>query len=253
MALAGGFRTVRRAQRGGIFFRLLFLACFAFFLFVIYLIRHPLLRLAGDFWVVDDGPAPSDAIIVIGDDNYNGDRAARAAALFKTGWAPRVVASGRGLRSYASVAELEQHDLAADGVPQDAIIRFEHRAENTREEALALRQLVSQRGWKRILVVTSNYHTRRSRYLAERQFPPGTTLRVVAAPDSAYDPQDWWHTRKGVKIFASECVAMLVSLWEMRDKDVQTRPVSLVGFVGGLYQLGIQSTIYSSLSLYYSS
>jgi uncharacterized SAM-binding protein YcdF (DUF218 family) len=222
MALAGGFRSSPNAQRGGIFFRLLFFLCFLFFLFVIYLVRHPLLRFAGDFWIVDDGPAPSDAIVVLGDDNYNGDRAARAAALFKGGWAPRVVASGRGLRSYAGIAELEQHDLAADGVPQDAIVRFDHRAENTREEAIALRQLVSQRGWKRILLVTSNYHTRRSRYIFARTLPSGTVLRVVPAPDSEYDPDRWWYTRRGVVIFSHELLGMVVTLWEMRHNDVQT-------------------------------
>ncbi|MGD0957674.1 MAG: YdcF family protein [Candidatus Acidiferrales bacterium] len=212
----------RGAQRGGIFFRLLFLLCFLVFLFGIYLVRHPLLRLAGDFWVVDDGPAPSDAIVVLGDDNYNGDRAARAAALFKAGWAPRAVASGRALRSYASIAELEQRDLVANGVPQDAIVRFDHRAEDTREEALALRQLVSQRGWKRILLVTSNYHTRRSRYIFARTLPPGTVLRVVPAADTEYDPDRWWYTRRGLVIFSHELLGMVVALWEMRHNDVQT-------------------------------
>jgi len=78
---------------------------------VIYLARHPLLRLAGSFWVVDDEPAKSDVIVILGDDNFSADRARRAAELFKLGFAPRVIASGRFLRPYASIAELEQHDL----------------------------------------------------------------------------------------------------------------------------------------------
>ncbi len=36
--------------------------------------------------------------------------------------------------------------------------------------------------------MTSNYHTRRSRYICERLFPAGTILRVVAARDSDYNP-----------------------------------------------------------------
>jgi uncharacterized SAM-binding protein YcdF (DUF218 family) len=243
MTIAGAFGPSRNAQGGGIFFRLLFYLCFLLFLFAIYLVRHPLLRLAGGFWVVDDGPAPSDVIVVLGDDNYSGDRAARASALFKAGWAPRVVASGRGLRSYASVAELEQHDLAADGVPQDAIVRFDHRAQDTREEAVALRQLVSQRGWKRILLVTSNYHTRRSRYILARTLPSGTVLRVVPAADAEYDPEKWWYTRRGVVIFSHELLDMVVALWEMRHNDVQTsdsasaRPA--IPSMANLYHRGI--------------
>lgn len=220
--------AARDPQRGGIFSRLVFLLCFLCLLFVLYLVRHPLLRLAGGFWIVDETPVPADAVVMLSDDNFNADRAARAAQLYKAGWAPRVVASGRYLRPYASIAELEEHDLADRGVPAAAIVRFAHHAENTKDEAAALAQLISSRGWKRILLVTSNYHTRRSRYLAEREFPPGTVLRVVAAPDSNYDPHSWWHTRNGLKIFSHECVGMLVSIWEMRHNDVQTSESGLV-------------------------
>lgn len=218
----------RDAQRGGIFFRLLFLLCFLFFLFVIYVARHPLLQFTGEFWIVDDGPAYSDAIVILGDDNYEGDRAARAAELFKAGWAPRVVASGHFLRPYASISELEERDLKNNGVPQDAIIRFEHHAGNTKEEAVALRQLILQRGWKRILLVTSNYHTRRSRYICARTFPAGAVLRVVPARDSEYDPDRWWKTRRGLVIFSHELAAMAVALWEMRHQDVQTTDSALL-------------------------
>lgn len=210
------------AEQGGIFFRLLLLLCFVCFLLALYLVRHPLLRLAGGFWIVDEAPLPADAIVILGDDNFNADRAARATELYKAGWAPRIVASGRYLRPYASIAELEEHDLIGRGVPQSAIVRFAHRAENTKDEAAALAQLISSHGWKRILLVTSNYHTRRSQYLAEREFPAGTVLRVLAAPDSDYDPHDWWRTRGGLKIFSHECVGIVVSMWEMRHKDVQT-------------------------------
>ena len=222
MAASPRFQFTRGSQRGGIFFRLLFLIFFLFLVFLVYLARHPLLRMAGGFWVVDEGPVASDAIVILGDDNYNGDRATRAAELLKAGWAPRIVASGRGLRSYASIAELEEHDLTDRGVPMTGIVRFAHRAENTRDEAAAISQLISSRGWKRIILVTSNYHTRRARYICERSFPAGTELRVVAARDSDFDPENWWRTRLGIKIFTHELVGMIVAMWEMRNSSVQT-------------------------------
>lgn len=210
------------SQRGGIFFRLLFLLCFLFMVFLLYLVRHPLLHLAGSFWIVDEGPVAADAIVILGDDNYRADRANRAAELIKAGWAPRVIASGRYLRPYASIAELEEKDLIARGVPQSAVVRFAHRAENTRDEAIAVSQFISSRGWKRIIVVTSNFHTRRSRYICERAFPAGTVLRVVAARDGDFDPANWWESRLGVKIFTHELVGMLVAMWEMRHEDART-------------------------------
>src|ERR1700690_1992818 len=138
------------SQRGGIVFRLLFLVFLIALVLAAYAARHPLLRLAGSFWVMDESPANSDAIVMLSDDNYNADRAARAAELFKSGLAPRVVASGRFLRPYASIAELEQRDLVERGVPAGAVVRLTHHAGNTREEAIAISQLLASRGWKRI-------------------------------------------------------------------------------------------------------
>ena len=232
-ACPGKSAAVRGPESGGIFFRFLFLVCFVCLLFALYLVRRPLLRLAGGFWIIDEAPLSADAIVILGDDNYNADRAARAAQLYKAGWAPRVVASGRYLRPYASIAELEEHDLTDRGVPKAAVVRFAHHAENTKDESAAIAQLISARGWKRILLVTSNYHTRRSRFLADREFPEGTILRVVAAPDSDYDPQAWWRTRAGLKIFGHECVGIVVAMWEMRHNDVQTSDVGVLSVATG--------------------
>jgi uncharacterized SAM-binding protein YcdF (DUF218 family) len=215
-------------QRGGILFRLLVLIFFLAVLFVLYLVRNPLLRLAGNFWVVDDPPAHADAIVVLSDDNYYGERAARAAELFKAGWAPRVIASGRNLRAYASIAELIQHDLMDRGVPAGAVVRFPNRAENTREEAAAVSEFVASHGWKRVVVVTSNYHTRRARYIYERLLPAGTSLGVSAAHDSEFDPSGWWRTRLGVKLFVRETGALLLAMWELRHNNVRTTEASLM-------------------------
>lgn len=239
---AGRDVDARHGQRGGIFFRLvclLFLTCFAF---VIYIARHPLMRVAGNFWVVDDGAAPSDAIVILGDDNYQGDRATRAAELLKAGWAPRIIASGRYLRPYASIAQLEQHDLIDRGVSAKDIVLLAHRANNTREEGEAIAQFISAHGWKRILVVTSNYHTRRARFILARVLPAGTEMRVLAARDSEYDPDNWWRTRLGTRLFFHESVGMVVAMWELRHRDVRTVRTEVAGDgfrgIGELYRFG---------------
>jgi uncharacterized SAM-binding protein YcdF (DUF218 family) len=217
-----GGMTAGKAQRGGIIFKFLLLCCFVAFLCALYLVRHPLMRVAGHMLVLDDSPRASDAVVMLGDDNYNGDRATRAAELLKAGWAPRVVASGRYLRPYISIADLEQHDLTNRGAPASAIVRFPNRAQNTREECTALSQLLAERGWKHILLVTSNYHTRRAGYICSRLLPPGTELHVVAAPDSQFNPDDWWQSRQGEKIFFHEVVGFAAAMWELRHTSVQT-------------------------------
>jgi uncharacterized SAM-binding protein YcdF (DUF218 family) len=212
----------REGQRGGIFSKLLFLIFVVVLVAILYLARRPILRYAGDFWIVDETPQVSDVIVILSDDNYGADRAARAAQLFKSGMAPRILASGRLLRPYAGIAELMEHDLKALGVPANAIVPVTHRATNTREEAFADSQAIAAHGWKKVLLVTSNYHTRRADYIFERALPAGTELRVVSAPDSEYDPNTWWHTRNGLKRFLYESAGYVVAMWEMRHSEVRT-------------------------------
>jgi uncharacterized SAM-binding protein YcdF (DUF218 family) len=104
-------------------------------------------------------------------------------------------------------------------VPAASIVKFPHRAANTREEAEALRVLAASRGWKRVLVVTSNYHARRTRFIFGRVFPPSVTLRVSAAHDSEFDPSQWWETRLGQKLLFNEVVGYVVAWWELRGKS----------------------------------
>lgn len=204
-----------KGEQGGVFFRLLALLVLLCVLAILYVIRRPILRAAGWFWVVDEPPQQSDVIIILSDDNFLAERASQAAALYRAGWAPRIIASGRQFRVYAGIAELMQHDLVDDGVPAAAVIRFEHRASDTRDEAKGLSSLLAQHGWRRVLLVTSNYHTRRARYICSHIFPPGTDLRVIASHDSEYDPNWWWESRKSVKTFFSETLGMMVAIWEM--------------------------------------
>lgn len=218
------FRSGRNPQWGGIFFRLILLLAIAAVLLLIYAVRHPLLGLAGEMLVVNERPQASDAIVILGDDNYQGQRAKRAAEILHEGWAPRIVCSGRYLRPYANIAQLEQHDLLEDGVPASAIVPFPNYGANTGEEALAVSQFLESHGWKRVIVVTSTYHTRRARYIYRHILPSGDELRVIAAPDSAYDPKNWWRSYDGADLFGHEVAGYFAAMWALRHHDfhVQT-------------------------------
>jgi uncharacterized SAM-binding protein YcdF (DUF218 family) len=209
---------MRRGEHGGIFFRLLFLFFFFGFLVLLFFVRHPLMRFAGQFWVVDEPAAKSDALIVLGDDNYAADRAFHAAELYREGIASVVVASGRMLRRNAGIAEVMQHDLESFGVPASSILPLAHRGGNTLEEAGEVAKLIHTRGWKRVVVVTSNYHARRARFIYGRILPPNISFRVSGARDSEFDPSRWWQTRQGQKLFFSELAGYLVARWELRSR-----------------------------------
>jgi uncharacterized SAM-binding protein YcdF (DUF218 family) len=224
---------VRRKGHGGIFFRLLLLIVFLGFCAFFYVIRHPLMRLAGEFWVLNDAATQSDVLIVLGDDNYAADRAARAAELYRMGLAPIIGASGRALRPYAGISEMMERDLETHGVPAGSIVKFSHRGENTREEAEALAGLIATRGWKRVLIVTSSYHARRARLIFERVLPSNISVHVSGAYDSEFDPPGWWETRQGRKLFLGEVLGYIVAWWELRGKPGRAAGATVLVVTGG--------------------
>lgn len=219
-----------RSQTGGILSSLISLLFVIVLCAVLYFARGPILRFAGETWVVEDPLDRADAIIVLSDDNFYADRATHAADLYRHGMAPIVVASGRRLRPYAGIAELMEHDLIERGVPKDKIVRISHNAENTREEAQALAQQALERKWRSVIVVTSNYHTRRARYIFLHVFPAQTQVRVSGAQDGDFDPQHWWQARKSLKEFTRELAGMAVAIWELwGERKVSTVTPAIVG------------------------
>jgi len=204
----------RNSERGGALINLIILLVLLVMCAVLYWARHPIMRFAGESWVIDEPAGHADALLLLGDDNFYADRATRAAEMVRHGVAPVVVESGRRLRPSAGIAELQEHDLIERGVPKDKLIRFPHDAESTLEEARGLARLCSERHFRSVIVVTSNYHARRARYIFGKVFSPAIAVSVAGAHDGDFDPEHWWEKRKSEELFVNELVGMMVAFRE---------------------------------------
>lgn len=104
----------------------------------------------------------------LGDMNQQADRLVHAVALYKSGKAAAIVVSGGS--AYGDRSEAEQiHDiLLIMGVPTSAII-LEPKSVNTHENAVNTAQLLRERGWTKVLLVTSAFHMPRAVALFEAQ------------------------------------------------------------------------------------
>src|SRR6267378_3938067 len=89
--------------------------------------------------------------------------------------------------------------------------------EDTLDKALA--RIVKERKWHSVMVVTSNFHTRRTRYIFLRVFPQSVEVRVASARDGDFDPEHWWEKRKSIKELTKEFAGMVVAVWELRGKS----------------------------------
>jgi uncharacterized SAM-binding protein YcdF (DUF218 family) len=65
-----------------------------------------------------------------------------------------------------------------------------------------------------LIIVTSSFHTRRSRFIFRDVLPSDLEIRIASATDSGFDPHSWWQSREGRKIFVRESLAWSLALWE---------------------------------------
>jgi hypothetical protein len=228
---------IPRREQGSAFVNLVVLLCIVVFFFLLYLVRHPILRYVGESWVIDEPSEHADALIVLGDDNFYGDRATRAAELSRREVAPVVVASGRRLRPSAGLAELIEHDLVERGVPKNKILRFDHTAANTIEEAKALAKLAAEKHWRSVIIVTSNYHARRVRYVYGKvfSFPNTIAVTVAGARDAEFDPDHWWEKRNSIRTLGHEVLGMLDAFWELHGRRSEASAGALFWSATGSY------------------
>jgi uncharacterized SAM-binding protein YcdF (DUF218 family) len=121
-----------------------------------------------------DGARRSQAIIVLGAAQYNGDpspvfqaRLDHAADLYKEGIAPVIVVTGGKLPG----DEFTEGGVGADylhtrGIPDDAILR-ETTSRNSWESLRASARFLQNRGITRVVLVSDPFHSLRIRLIAE--------------------------------------------------------------------------------------
>ena len=129
---------------------------------------------------VDNGPAQADAMVVLG--GGSAERPERAAELFKEHAAARIIVSGWG------DCEINRQLLIEDGVPAK-VIALETRSRTTRENAQFTVKLLREQKLRRVILVTSWYHSRRA-LACFRHYAPEITF--YSRPSYvAYARADW--------------------------------------------------------------
>lgn len=199
------------------------LAALAAVLLVVAAVAAPRL---GAWLVVEDPLQKADAIFVLGGTMF--ERPLEAVDLYHEGWAPRLLL----MRQIADFGEAEldrrgvtfqrEIDVQVDvltklGVPRPAIEILPPQ-NSTRDEADALFTAVVTNHWARVIVVTSQQHTRRARLVIGRRLAGTGSQAIMRA--SRYDRADvenWWRNRSTLRftLFESQ---RLIAYW-MRIAD----------------------------------
>jgi uncharacterized SAM-binding protein YcdF (DUF218 family) len=117
-------------------------------------------------WPAGHRPTSADAVVVLSGDF--GDRLAKALQLMRAGVAPTLVIDGEP--DYARMAELCVTDEPFE------VVCLRPEPDSTRMEARALGRLAADRGWRRVVVVTSRSHVTRAGLLVDRCVQGAVTM-----------------------------------------------------------------------------
>src|SRR2546423_1628512 len=161
-----------------------------------------------------------DAIVVLSGSSTYIERAAWAAKLYREGRAPLVVITNDGLISgwdnreerNPFYYELTTRRLQQQGVPADRIQLAPGLALGTYEESLLVRDYATAHNLKRLLIVTSAYHSRRALWSMRRACEgSGIEVGIDSAPPGWQTPSPWvwWRKRWGWKTVGGEYVKMI--------------------------------------------
>ena len=165
------------------------------------------------FIFLEDEPKPSDVIFIPG--NGHAEPSEHAAQLYRAGYAPLLLPSGRyaigsagfcgqksGSREYAGAFETEwqfmRHLLMENGVPEAAILR-EDEATYTYQNAICSRRRTDAEAItvRRAIICCMPVHARRSRMYYETLFPEAELL-VCPAPGTEMTRDTWMHEPEGI-------------------------------------------------------
>jgi uncharacterized SAM-binding protein YcdF (DUF218 family) len=171
------------------------------------------------FLIVRGEPLAGDAIIVLAGSPLYDERIRHAIELLKQGRAQTVVLTNDGVRGgwsrrhQRNLPPIERgRDAFIDaGIAENRLILLTERVRSTYDEAISLREAAKARAIRRVVIVTSAYHSRRALWIF-RQVLAGEDVQVGIDPvppgTLSPRPETWWSSRLGWYSVALEYVKL---------------------------------------------
>lgn len=168
---------------------------------------------AGSFLIIDQ-PRPSDIILVLAGETNR--RPEHALQLFSQGYGRRIVLD---VPARSTIYEFTQVQLAQQYIhdlPQGGSVSIcPIEGLSTKEESKDAGNCLAREGGKSVLIVTSDFHTRRALSVFRRELPQ-YTYSVAASRDEEQFGARWWTHRQWAKLFLDEWLRLL--WWKSIDQ-----------------------------------
>jgi len=199
-------------------FFIIFLICVL--IFATHLFWAPL---PARFLLVRDNIHKADAIVVLSGD-WEFGREKKAAELYKNGFADTIIRIFEKENQALSVmselfnVEVTQEEayrryFESQGAHKEALILGGTVATSTFDELKAAKKIVLKNGFKSIIVVTNNYHMRRSLMTAQWIFRgKGIKIYNATAHSESFPTDRWWLHEEDIKRVTLEWLSIFFYL-----------------------------------------
>jgi DUF218 domain-containing protein len=168
---------------------------------------------AGSFLVVDE-PRSGDVILVLAGETNK--RPARALQLLAQGYGRRMVLDVPTNSKLYEFTEMQLAQKYVQDLPQAASVSVcPIDGLSTKDESRDAEKCLAREGGKRVLIVTSDFHTRRALSVLRREVP-GHEYSVAAAWDAQQFGVRWWTHRQWAKTLVDEWLRFL--WWKAVDQ-----------------------------------
>ena len=161
---------------------------------------------AGRMLVIDE-PRTSDVILVLAGETEH--HPARAFELLSEGYTRKIVIDVPAEGQIYEFSLLELARRYAEDLSQKASISScPIAALSTRAEVRDAEPCLAREGAKSVLIVTSDFHTRRALHIFRKEIP-GISFSVAAARDSKQFGIRWWTHRQWAKTLLDEWLRLM--------------------------------------------
>ncbi len=175
---------------------------------------------AGGHWLdVGQRPEAADYCLVLSGDVES--RPFAGAALYRHGfvrsqiWLTRAAMPDTPLAERGEANKKAKRILTVLGVPADRIVELSGECQSTFDEAKVLSRAIAEHPTATVNVVTSNFHTRRARWIIRTVLgPTADRVRYVSVPTDYYDADCWWKSEEGFATYSKEFLK--IGFYELR-------------------------------------
>ncbi|MET1031591.1 YdcF family protein [Domibacillus tundrae] len=149
---------------------------------------------AGHFLTLHEQPEQADVIVVL---SPGTERIEAGVRLWKEHYADQIILTR------ANTGTFTVQEAVALGVPEENVIA-EEQAHSTYTNATYTKELMEQRGDRSAIIVTNDYHMRRTKFIFEKVFQgSGLTLSYSSVP-SRYEFTAWWDDEESKRMLWKE-------------------------------------------------